>query len=381
MNATDTAGSTVFPLLADPANYRACAWDLLQHPERRSYWLGLFRKHFPGLLEAFRAEADERGEDAELIERRIADATDRFLAHLDRLEADPASAGGGGGERLDILAICEVRERVLRAVGIDDAYRLAKKIDTEHALPLLPALLAELDAMPDRLRHEAVIQGVFAGNIYDLGATETVAMFTDRRVDFHAVRAKLKPRPWRFDDLDVWLARMEVPPEKAHRAAVLFVDNAGPDVTLGMLPLARELLKRGTEVILTANTQASLNDVTHAELVELVDHVAGFDPVIADARHEGCLTLVASGNDAPLIDLSCVSGELASAVASAGDGAGVDLVVLEGMGRAVESNLDAAFTCDVLKLAMIKDRGVAEALGAEVFDLVMKFEPAGGSSC
>ena len=41
---------------------------------------------------------------------------------------------------------------------------------------------------------------------------------------------------------------------------------------------------------------------------------------------------------------------------------GVDLVVLEGMGRAVESNLDARFTCDVLKIAMVKDIGVAEEL-------------------
>lgn len=368
MKQTDTAESTTFPLLADPENYRACEWDLLKHPERRGYWLGLFRGHYPGLLAAYRAEADERGEDAELIERRVADATDRFLAHLDRLEADPASAGP-----LDILAICDAREQVLRAVGIDDAYRLAKKIDTDHALPLLPALLEELDAMPDRARHEALIQGVFAGNIYDLGATETVSMFTDQRVDFHAVRAKLKPRPWRFDDLDVWLNRMA---GEAHRAAVLFVDNAGPDVTLGMLPLARELLKRGTEVVLTANSQASLNDVTHAELVELVEKVASFDPAVADARRDGRLSLVASGNDAPLIDLSRVSGELAAAVESAAGGAGIDLVVIEGMGRAVESNLYAAFTCDTLKLAMIKDRGVAEALDAEVFDLVMKFEPA-----
>lgn len=28
----------------------------------------------------------------------------------------------------------------------------------------------------------------------------------------------------------------------------MFVDNAGPDVVLGMLPFARELLKQGTKV-------------------------------------------------------------------------------------------------------------------------------------
>lgn len=366
-----------FPLLADVAGYRACEWDLLKNAERRGYWLGLFRSHYPGLLAAYRAEAEQRGEDAEAIERRVGEASDRFLTYLDLIAADPAAKG-----RLDILEICDARERALRAAGIDDAYRLAKQTDTDHALPLLPALLDELDAMPEAARAEAVIKGVFAGNIYDLGATETVAMFTDTRVDFHAVRAQLRARPWRFDDLDRWLERWAGP---AYRAAVLFVDNAGPDVTLGMLPLARELLKRGTAVILTANSQASLNDVTHAELVGLIDAVAVFDPVIREAveagrgpgRGAGRLTLVASGNGAPLIDLSRVSSALAAAVEGVSVGGGVDLVVLEGMGRAVESNLHAAFSCDVLKLAMIKDRGVAEALGTEVFDLVMKFESAG----
>lgn len=33
---------------------------------------------------------------------------------------------------------------------------------------------------------------------------------------------------------------------------------------------------------------------------------------------------------------------------------GVDLVVVEGMGRAIETNLNATFSCDSLKLAMVK---------------------------
>ncbi len=363
MNTPDANPLQPFPLLADAAAYRACVWDLRDHPDRRAYWLGLFRSHFPSLLQAYRDEAEDRGEDVETVERAVAEANERFGIYLDMIEADPAAVG-----KLDILEICYARERALRAAGIDDAYRLAKQTDTEHALALLPALLAELDAMPEPARRVAIIEGVFAGNIYDLGATETVAMFTDARVDFHAVRAKLKPRPWRFDALDEWTGRLDGPP---HRAAVIFVDNAGPDVTLGMLPLSRELLKRGTAVILTANTQASLNDVTHAELGELVAAVGVFDGVIREALETGRLTLVASGNNAPLIDLSRVSSELVWAV----DAAGVDLVVLEGMGRAVESNFNAALACDTLKLAMIKDRGVGEALGAELFDLVMKFEP------
>lgn len=43
-----------------------------------------------------------------------------------------------------------------------------------------------------------------------------------------------------------------------------------------------------------------------------------------------------------------VSSELVEA------SAGVDLVILEGMGRAIETNLNAQLTCDKINLGMIK---------------------------
>ncbi len=48
----------------------------------------------------------------------------------------------------------------------------------------------------------------------------------------------------------------------------------------------------------------------------------------------------------------CLSLQLSpECVAAAAD---VDLVVVEGMGRAIETNLYASFSCDSLKLAMVK---------------------------
>lgn len=80
-------------------------------------------------------------------------------------------------------------------------------------------------------------------------------------------------RPWLRDDLDDWIARSKVslvptihcpvfgflvtiflvdcsssfqgPP---HNLAVIFVDNSGVDIILGMFPFIRELLLRGTKV-------------------------------------------------------------------------------------------------------------------------------------
>lgn len=51
-----------------------------------------------------------------------------------------------------------------------------------------------------------------------------------------------------------------------------------------------------------------------------------------------------------------------------------DLIVLEGMGRAVHTNIDAEFVCDSLKLAIIKNRWLAKRLGGDMFSVVCKFE-------
>jgi hypothetical protein len=66
-----------------------------------------------------------------------------------------------------------------------------------------------------------------------------------------------------------------------------------------------------------------------------------------------------------------VSAELAAEAADA------DLLVLEGMGRAIETNLTAKFTADSLKLGMVKHPEVAACLGGRLYDVVCKFDEAG----
>ena len=55
---------------------------------------------------------------------------------------------------------------------------------------------------------------------------------------------------------------------------------AGADVVLGMIPLARELLRMGAEVVLCANSLPAINDITAQELRELIDKVADMCPII-----------------------------------------------------------------------------------------------------
>eukprot|EP00884_Botryococcus_braunii_P019349 jgi/Botrbrau1/6098/Bobra.177_1s0035.1 len=150
----------------------------------------------------------------------------------------------------------------------------------------------------------------------------------------------------------------------------MFVDNAGSDIVLGILPFAREFLKDGTEVVLAANEVPCINDITAQELLEVVAEAVQLDPILSRAVSEQALRVVSSGNDLCVIDLRKVSE------AVNGEAEDADLMVLEGMGRAIETNLNATFDCDVLKLGMIKHREVATLLSGRMYDCVCKFEPA-----
>jgi type II pantothenate kinase len=148
---------------------------------------------------------------------------------------------------------------------------------------------------------------------------------------------------------------------------VFFVDNSGCDIVLGVLPLIRWMLRHGARVTLGANSGPALNDVLHDELVPLIEHVSTLDAPIRDAWDDGRLFCVATGNELPVIDLTQLDEQFIAHVADA------DLVVLEGMGRAIETNYDAEFTCPVFRLASLKDAGVAARRGGRMFDCVARF--------
>lgn len=89
----------------------------------------------------------------------------------------------------------------------------------------------------------------------------------------------------------------------AHRKAIVFVDNAGSDIILGMLPFVRELLKRGTQVVIAANEIPSINDITAREMVDIAKRAAAVDPVFSRHLAEGSFKTISSGSDLPVIDL------------------------------------------------------------------------------
>ena len=190
----------------------------------------------------------------------LARAVRRLLgADLDRVASgDHASLFEGAPT---VLKLCGLRDRALRELGFDDCFLDVKTEENEKALTTLPGVLRELDAIGDPgARIEALVRGVFAGNVFDLGAAASAALHADGDGGFDATRAGLRRRPWCVDDADAfrdaWTSVPVVRDSEDVRTipspwkkCVLFVDNAGADVVLGMLPLTRELLRGGAEVV------------------------------------------------------------------------------------------------------------------------------------
>ncbi|KAJ6875506.1 pantothenate kinase 2-like [Populus alba x Populus x berolinensis] len=335
----------VFPQLADPKMYEPNTIDLSDHNELE-YWFTVLSEHLSDLVD--KAVASEGGTDDA---KRRGDAFARaFSAHLARLMEEPAAYG-----KLGLANLLELREECLREFQFVDVYRSIKQRENE-------ASLAETRLL-------TLIEGVLAANIFDWGSRACVELYHKGTIiEIYRMSRNKMQRPWRVDDFDVFKERMLGSGDKKphpHKRALLFVDNSGADVVLGMLPLARELLQRGTEVVLVANSLPALNDVTAMELPDIVAEAAKNCDILRRAAEAGGLLVdamintsdgskensssvplmvVENGCGSPCIDLRQVSSELAAAAKDA------DLIILEGMGRALHTNFNARFKCEALKI-------------------------------
>lgn len=349
-----------FVKLADPATYRPCEWNLCTDPAGRDYWVALFKRHIKMTLDLGVACSTA----APGAEGRAAQCAAELHAVFDAFAADPTRH-----DCVTILTLDAWRDGLLRKHGFEDAFADLKHRENAATLPLLPAVCRDLDALAGEEQLRAVVEGVFAGNIFDMGSEATARQFLNgATIDFHATRAKLPQRPWRIDQYDAFAQKL-LSRERSERGAppykkaIFFIDNAGSDFLLGALPMMRYLAQRGTHVILAANERPALNDMTIHDVRTWWPKILATEPSLRDLP----ITPVSTGTGEPLIDLSAVSPALNAGAADA------DLVILEGMGRGVESNLNAQFSCDALNLAMLKDIAVAARVGGHLYDVVCRF--------
>lgn len=118
-------------------------------------------------------------------------------------------------------------------------------MENDHAISFFGEHVQKLDQLEWKIRQEKLIFYLLAGNMFDWGAKEVAALLEKKNFGFEEALSKIPARPWLVDSLDEWIERLKGP---KHKCAAIFVDNSGLDVILGVLPFARELVKRGTEV-------------------------------------------------------------------------------------------------------------------------------------
>src|ERR1041384_3233978 len=154
----------VFPLLASPATYTPCSTEnMLVDHEYREYWLNHFEQHFDVIARLARENYGPSA-DASITACRA-----DFTNTLHQIRDNPGILGP-----LDLYILDLLRQKKLIAHGIPDPFEKMKQRENAAMLPLYPKIIAELDS--HSCEADALLlatEGVFAGNIYDLGAGAT----------------------------------------------------------------------------------------------------------------------------------------------------------------------------------------------------------------
>ncbi|XP_044266882.1 4'-phosphopantetheine phosphatase [Tribolium madens] len=351
---------SVCPLLKDPKSYNPDTIDLINDIKERKYWLPCLEnmvKKFVAKASSLNPDNPNATENAEICFQKFHDLVIKALEEPSVLAP------------LSIRTLLEFNEDNLRSNSFKDAWYKQKETETKAALKEFKERLDFIDSIADfESKWLEIVTGVLAGNVFDWGST-IVADILETSTNFGLSQAMstIEKRPWFKDNLDNWIERIKKEP---YKEAVVFVDNAGVDFVLGILPLIREFLKQNTKVIVTANTAPALNDVTWHELKLYSQEAASQCPILEQSLRTGQLVTVENGQKGPCLDLSTLSPELCRLMS------GADLIILEGMGRAVHTNLYAKFNVDSVKLAVLKNDWLAKGLGAQQFSVIFNYETA-----
>uniref|UniRef100_A0A8C4IC77 4'-phosphopantetheine phosphatase n=1 Tax=Dicentrarchus labrax TaxID=13489 RepID=A0A8C4IC77_DICLA len=303
------------PLLQDPSSYIPDTMDLTEDALAREYWLYCFEEALDGVVKRAVASQPDMPEAAQRAEK----FRQKYRHKLQTLRQQPFAYGS-----LTVRSLLDTREHCLNEFNFPDPYSKIKQKENDMALKYYQKAVKSLEELSWEQRQFALV-----------------------RVELMAFISCEHP------------------------------DNSGVDIILGVMPFVRELLSRGTEVVLASNSGPALNDVTNGELQILTERIAAMDPVIQAGLREDRLMLVQSGSSSPCLDLSRLDKVLAMVVRERQ----TDLVIIEGMGRAIHTNYYAMLSCESLKMAVIKNSWLADRLGGKLFSVVFKYEvPAGKPS-
>ncbi|RCN36574.1 putative pantothenate kinase, partial [Ancylostoma caninum] len=350
-----------FPLLAENIQvYKPDVTDLNVDSEAREFWLKTFEKSVDSVIK----KAVESQANCSSAEQRVQVFREKFLKQLMIIRDKPFAYGIS-----NVRNLLDLREQLLNEQDFDDSYLNQKTVENTIALKQLPLVLKSIDeTASDSERLFRVSKGLLAGNVFDWGAQKVVEMMeSSEGLSFDVAVSSIPERPWLVDSYDDFKSSLE---SKSYNCAAIFVDNSGADFVLGVIPFARELIRRGSKVIIVSNLSPALNDLTYNEMIAMVPLIREADNFLRDAIDNEKLMFEHSGQGSPCLDLRKVHSVLNRRVLEEQ----VDFVVIEGMGRALHTNLHAHFVCDSLKAAVIKTQWLADRMGGEIFSVVFKFE-------
>ncbi|KAG5894577.1 hypothetical protein JTB14_021557 [Gonioctena quinquepunctata] len=357
---TGNEGKNICPLLKNPEHYIPDTIDLTNNIKERNYWLPCLER----MVKKFVDKAQQLNPDDPRATEKAEICFKEFHSLVQQATLDPTIL-----KPLSVRTLLEFNENNLRANKLEDAWLSQKESESTQALTQFKERLDHIDSLDDfKGRWLEIIRGALAGNVFDWGSKAVTDILEKSKCfGFSHALTTIQKRPWFHDDFDQWVERVE---RRTYKACVIFVDNSGVDFILGILPMARELLSYGTKVIMTANSYPALNDVTFPELNLYCCKAAEHCAILKGSINNGQLLTVENGQKGPCLDLSDLSQELCELMKT------VDLVIIEGMGRAVHTNLYAELSVDCFKLAVLKNEWLAQSLGAQQFSVICNFKPA-----
>lgn len=200
----------------------------------------------------------------------------------------------------------ELNGSCLKLYGFTDPWLKQKQLENSAAIEKLSDRLAELDKFDtDEEKWIELFKGILAGNMFDWGAQAVTEIIENNKsFGLNDALCQIQPRPWLIDGLDDWLKRLQGP---SHKCAAIFVDNCGVDIILGVIPFARELLIRKTKVLLCANSEPALNDITVNELNDVLRKCCSKCDIIQRALNDSNLLVYGNGQKGPCLDIRRIS--------------------------------------------------------------------------
>ncbi|XP_077293741.1 4'-phosphopantetheine phosphatase isoform X2 [Arctopsyche grandis] len=360
LNTKNMDDSRLCPLLRDPAAYNPDTLDLIKDTEAREFWLDCFEN----LINKYVSYALQSDSEDSTVETRAQRFRKCYVEAIGKIRDDPLCYG-----ILSVRLLLDLKENCLRSQKFDDLWLKQKATENDAALNKLSDRLKEIDSIDEEdNKWTELCNGLLAGNMFDWGARAISEILeTNSNFGLKEALGKIQKRPWLVDGLDRWLNRLKCTP---HTCSAIFVDNSGVDIVLGVLPFVRQLLLRNTNVILCANSKPALNDTTYRELTDILIRVSDICQVIKEALEDGRLIVMENGQTGPCLDLRTLDTKLCTAMRDKN----VDLLIIEGMGRALHTNLTAEFKCECLKMAVVKNPWLAKRLGGDIFSVIFQYE-------